>query len=99
MATHTISPAGDPFTARREPSSRHIRCDEAFIELLEEDFGIPIFALSCAFMGFPAEPQKSAIHLCEWASRADDPGRALLAWARKNHRGTFRLDIAGEGQS
>jgi hypothetical protein len=47
-------------------------------------------------MGFPAEPKKSAIALCEWASRTDDPARALLAWARKNHRGTFRLDLAGE---
>jgi hypothetical protein len=78
-------------------TTRHIRCDEDFLEvLLEEDFGIPEFALSNAFMGVPAEPKKSAIALCEWASRADDPGRALLAWARKNHRGTFRLDAAGD---
>jgi hypothetical protein len=74
-------------------SSRHIRCDEDFLALLESDFGIPEFALSNAFMGCPREPKKSAIALCEWASRADDPGRALLAWARKNHRGTFRLDV------
>jgi hypothetical protein len=93
MATHTISSAGDPFTARREPSSRHIRCDEDFLELLEEDFGISVFTLSNCFMGMPAEPKKSAIALCEWAARADDPARALLAWARKNHRGTFRPDV------
>jgi hypothetical protein len=60
--------------------------------LFEEDFGIPQFALSNAFMGFPRESKKSAIALCEWAVRTDDPTRALLAWARKNHRGTFRLD-------
>jgi hypothetical protein len=89
---HTISPAGDPFTARRAPSTRHHRVDEAFLELLEEDFGISTFTLSNAFMGFPAEPKKSAIALCEWAIRAEDPAKALLAWARKNHRGTFRLD-------
>jgi hypothetical protein len=77
-------------------TTRHHRVDEAFLELLEEDFGIPEFALSNAFMGFPAEPKKSAIALCEWAVRADDPGRALLAWARKNHRGTFRLDADEE---
>jgi hypothetical protein len=66
------------------------RCDHQFIELLEEDFGIPQFALSNAFMGVPAEPKKSAIALCEWAiSEADDPARALLAWARKHGRGTF----------
>jgi hypothetical protein len=93
MATHTISPAGDPFSARRAPSTRHHRVDEAFLELLQEDFGIPEFALSNAFLGFPAEPKKSAIALCEWASRADDPARALLAWARKNHRGTFRPEV------
>jgi hypothetical protein len=92
---HTISPAGDPFSARRAPSTRHHRVDEAFLGLLEEDFGIPEFALSHAFMGFPAEPKKSAMALCAWASRADDPSRALLAWARKNRRGTFRLDVAG----
>ena len=98
MATHTISSAGDPFSARRAPSTRHHRVDEAFLVLLEEDFGIPEFALSNAFMGVPAEPKKSAIALCEWAVRADDPTRALLAWARKNDRGTFRLDLAGEDQ-
>jgi hypothetical protein len=77
-------------------TTRHHRVDEAFLELLEEDFGIPVFALSHAFVGFPAEPKKSAIALCEWASRADDPARALLAWARRNGRGTFRLDVAGD---
>ena len=76
-------------------TTRHHRVDESFLGLLEEDFGISTFALSNAFMGVPAEPKKSAIALCEWAARTDDPARALLAWARKNHRGTFRLD-AGE---
>ena len=80
-------------------TTRHHRVDDRFLALLEEDFGIPEFALSHAFMGFPAEPKKSAIALCEWASRTEDPTRALLAWARKNHRGTFRLDDAGEGGS
>jgi hypothetical protein len=74
----------------RTRSTRHHRVDHSFIELLEVDFGIPYFALSLAFMGVPAEPKKSAIALCEWAIRTDEPARALLAWARKNHRGTFR---------
>jgi hypothetical protein len=78
------------------PSTRHIRCTPEFLELLEDDFGIAYSALHAAFMGFPREPKKSAIALCEWASRADDPARALLAWARKNRRGTFGLDDAGE---
>jgi hypothetical protein len=40
-------------------------------------------------MGVPAAPKREAIALCEWAIRAEDPARALLAWARKNRRGTF----------
>lgn len=94
--TTTIPPAGDPFSTRRAPSTRHHRVDDDFLELLFEDFGIPRFALSSAFLGFPAEPKKGAIALCEWAVRADDPARALLAWARKNGRGTFRPDLAGD---
>ena len=95
MDTTRIPPAGDPFTSfaapRRGPSTRHHRCDEAFLRILEEDFGILVFTLNNAFMGCPREPKKSAIALCEWASRADDPARALLAWARKNGRGTFAI--------
>jgi len=78
-------------------TTRHHRVDDAFLGLLEEDFGISEFVLSTAFMGFPAEPKKSAIALCEWAARTDEPARALLAWARKNRRGTFRLDAGEEG--
>jgi len=86
-----IPPAGDPFYAagKRTGSTRHHRVDHSFLEALEEDFGIPCFALSNAFMGVPAEPKKSAIALCEWAVKTDDPARALLSWARKNGRGTF----------
>jgi len=40
-------------------------------------------------MGIPAELKKSAIALCEWAVKTNDPARALLSWARKNGRGTF----------
>src|SRR5215208_3550552 len=93
MATIRIPASGDPFSARRAPSTRHHRVDDDFLKLLEEDFGISTFTLSNAFMGVPAEPKKSAIALCEWAVRTDDPTRALLAWARKNGRGTFRPDL------
>ena len=75
-------------------STRHIRCTPDFLELLQEDFDIPYSALHAAFMGFPREPQREAIALCEWAVRCDEPDRALLAWARKNHRGTFKPDLA-----
>jgi hypothetical protein len=95
-STPRIPPAGDPFTSfaapRLERTTRHIRCTHEFLELLAEDFGIPYSALHAAFMGVPREPQKSAIKLCAWAARQDEPARALLNWARKNHRGTFRRD-------
>ena len=89
--------AGDPFAyagGKLKRTTRHIRCTHEFVQLLEEDFGIPRYALVNAFMGMPAEPQKSAIKLCAWAARQDEPARALLAWARKNHRGTFHPDGA-----
>jgi hypothetical protein len=94
--TTTIPVAGDPFSSRRAPSTRHHRVDEAFLELLEEDFGISTFTLSNAFMGFPAEPKKLAIAIAGWAAEQDQPERALLAWARKHGRGTFRPDVADE---
>jgi hypothetical protein len=71
-------------------STRHHRCTEEFMQLLEDDFGIPRYALRNAFYGVPPAPKREAIALCEWAIKADDPARALLAWARKNRRGTFR---------
>jgi hypothetical protein len=82
-------------------TTHHHRVDHDFLELLEEDFGIPRPALRNAFFGVPAEPKKEAIALCEWAVRSDDPARALLAWARKNGRGAFRPcedDDAGADQ-
>jgi hypothetical protein len=78
------------------PSTRHHRCTREFLELLEEDFGISVFVLNNAFMGVPAKPKNSATALCDWALRADDPAKALLAWARKNHRGPFRPDVDDE---
>jgi hypothetical protein len=74
-------------------TTRHHRCDDHFLDLLEEDFPtIPRVALTSALMGFPAAPKRRAISLCEWAARCDNPARALLAWARKNGRGAFAPD-------
>lgn len=75
-------------------TTRHHRCDESFLEILEEDFGISQFALRSAFLGVPPAPKKEAIALCEWATRSaggdvDQAGDALRAWARKNRRGAF----------
>jgi hypothetical protein len=98
MIERRIPPAGDPFysagsTKTPERSTRHHRVDDGFLGILEEDFGIPMFALNNAFLGVPAEPKKQAIAVCEWAAGTEDPARALLAWARKNGRGTFRPDL------
>ncbi len=76
-------------------TTRHHRCDEAFLLLLEEDFGISQFSLRAALMGVPPAPKLQAIRLCEWAVRAaagdaEEAGKALRAWARK--RGVGRYD-------
>jgi hypothetical protein len=78
----------------RRDSTRHHRCDEAFLELLELDFGIPQFFLRAAFMGSPPAPMKQSIKVCQWAVRAaagdpEEAGKALRAWARKRGVGTY----------
>ncbi len=75
-------------------TSRHYRCDYAFLELLEEDFGIPQFPLRQAFMGVPPAAKKQAISLCEWSIRSaagdvDKVGDALRAWAKKHKAGQY----------
>lgn len=78
---------------RRERTTRHHRCDHAFLELLEEDFGISQFSLQAAFVGVPSVPKKQAIKVCEWAERrADDPderGEMIRGWARKRKVGGY----------
>jgi hypothetical protein len=94
----TTKNTAPPATRVTPGSTRHHRCDEDFLNLLEEDFGIPRYALSTALMGCPREPKKSCIALCEWASSTNNPGRALMAWARKNGRGTFRPDSSADDE-
>ena len=81
--------------ARPIRTTRHHRCDEAFLELLEDDFEIDLYSLNRAFMGVPPAPKKQAIQLCEWATRAaggdpeEEAGRALRAWAKKYRAGLY----------
>ena len=91
MATTKDSALAHPSTHR---STRHHRCEEDFLALLEEDFGIDLHSLNKAFMGVPSEPKKAAIALCEWAIRAakgdvEEAGKALRAWAKKNGKGAY----------
>ena len=88
MATTSV-PSG-----RVVRTTRHHRCDERFLGLLEEDFGIDAHSLNKAFMGVPPAPKKQAIQLCEWAIRsaasdADEAGKALRAWAKKHGQGQY----------
>ncbi len=75
-------PENDNKTADR--STRHHLVDPRFAALLEEDFDIETVVILDALEG---EPQKSAISICAWAERTDDPAFALVAWARKHNRG------------
>jgi hypothetical protein len=75
-------------------TTRHHRVDEAFLALLEEDYGIDAYSLHKAFLGVPPAPKKQAIALCEWAIRAakgdvEEDGKALRAWAKKSGKGTY----------
>lgn len=75
-------------------TTRHHRVDGDFLEILEQDFGIPMFSLVQAFDGVPPAAKKETIALCEWATRAaggdpDEAGDALRAWAKKNRRGQY----------
>ncbi len=70
---------------KNPPSTRHRVVDGRFAALLEEDFGISWAAVLEALQG---EPQKRAIAICAWASeKTDDPAGALVAWAKKHHKG------------
>ncbi len=75
-------------------TTRNHRSDHAFLEILEEDFGISRFALRSSFMGVPAAPKRQAIALCEWAVRVTggnpgEAGDALRAWAKKHGQGRY----------
>ncbi len=80
-------------------TTRWVRVDYPFTELLHEDFGIPMFSLQAAFVGVPSVPKKEAIQVCEWAVRIttnpDDAGDALRSWAKKNGRGSYHPNVIG----
>lgn len=85
---------------RRERTTRHHRCDHAFLELLEEDFGIRQFPLRAAFIGVPSVPKKQAIKVCEWAAEtargdADRAGEMVRGWARRREVGGYDPRLTG----
>ena len=78
-------------------STRRHRCDEDFLELLEQDYGIAQFSLRQAFLGMPPAPKKQAIEVCEWAvSNSMDPdgrGRMVRGWAKNRKVGQYHPAI------
>lgn len=99
MTEHSVDRAtlaGDPFAAAvgRTGSTRNHRADEAFLDLLAEDFGVDAYSLRKAFMGVPPAPKRQCIELCEWAQEhADgDPermGALLRGWAKRRGVGAY----------
>jgi hypothetical protein len=74
-------------TTTVQGTTAHIKVDERYAGLLAEDFGLSKATITRALID---EPQRAAIAICEWASRTDQPTRALLAWARKHRAGSYR---------
>jgi hypothetical protein len=84
----------------RKRTTRHHRCDFAFLELLKEDFGISQVSSRQAFMGVPPAPKKQAIEVCEWAIRVaggdpEEAGRIVRGWARNRQVGMYHPTIVG----
>lgn len=67
-------------------TTSHIKVDTRFAGLLSEDFGISKPKILSALEG---EPQKQAIEVCQWAACTDEPGKALLNWAKKQGKGGY----------
>lgn len=75
------------------PGTRHHRCDQRFLDLLEGDFGISQFNLKAAFLtGVPA-PKHQALAVCMWAAdKSDDTerrGMMIRGWAKRRKVGAF----------
>ena len=89
MAETSIAPetrAGDPFAGE---SSSAMRCTDEYIELLSEDFGIPAWVLTSAFMGMPRVRKDVALFVCALAEEMPDPARAVIRWAKLGGSGAW----------
>lgn len=74
-------------------------CDNRFLELLEEDYGIRQFHLRAAFMGAPPARKLDAISVCEQATAEtgdpEDAGEIIRQWAKEREVGSYHPAIAG----
>lgn len=73
------------------PTTRHLKVDGPYAEILAEELGIKVTTARTAFLH---EPKKRASEISGWAlDNSDDPSeraRMVLAWAKKHRTGAFR---------
>lgn len=82
-----IETQAQPACKYPQASTKHIVVTGRYAALLEEDFGLEWGVVLECLVG---EPCKTGMALCEWATTKREPAKALVAWARKNKRGTYR---------
>ena len=96
MAETSIAPetrAGDPF------AGESLRCTDEYIELLSEDFGIPVWVLASAFMGMPRVRKDVALFVCALAEEMPDPARAVIRWAKLGGSGAWSSSSVSQGDA
>lgn len=84
-----IETQAQPACKYPQASTRKHVVNGRYAALLAEDFGIEWGVVLEALVG---EPQRQAIAICDWAEKTKEPAKALVCWARKNKRGTYRPD-------
>jgi hypothetical protein len=82
---------------REQLQRKSLRCNDDFLELLVEDFGIPEYALRAAFMSTPRELKAVAMIVCALAETTPSPERYVLRWARLQGKGVFQVVEEEEG--
>ena len=80
------------------PSTREIKADGPFCEVLAQDLGLKVTTVRTALLG---EPKVRCIRVAEWVLRnaGDDLERRaklLVWWAKKRRAGAFRQDPDAE---
>jgi hypothetical protein len=105
MAPQEVRSSSGPWTTGKEPAVAEMkstvsgsglkRCTDEYIELLSEDFGIPVWVLASAFMGMPRVRKDVALFVCALAGDMPDPARAVIRWAKLGGRGAWSVAEGG----
>jgi hypothetical protein len=71
-------------------TTRNLRVDGPYAEILADELGVKVTTARTAFIG---EPQRRASEISGWAlDRSDDPAeraRMVVAWAKKHKAGAY----------